>query len=93
MYGTEGNLYNANIPDVNNQFNSWNYRDLKITDDDFLSVDWKELAGERGPDGSLPNINFMKLNPNSSNYKILKSIEDEMKNYEITKDNVKKINK
>ena len=35
----------------------------------------------------------MKLNPKSSNYKILKSIEDEMKNYEIAKDNVKKINK
>ena len=93
MYGTEGNLYNAKLPDENNQFNSWNYRDLKINDDDFLSVDWKELSGERGPDGSLPNINFMKLNPKSSNYKILKSIEDEMKNYEIIKDNVKKINK
>ena len=32
----------------------------------------------------------MKLNPEGPNYKILKSIEDEMKNYEITKDNILK---
>ena len=34
----------------------------------------------------MPEINFMKLNPNSPNYKILKSIEDEAKNYEIHND-------
>jgi len=83
LYGTEGNLYNANLTDEKNQFNSWNYRNITIVDDDFLSLDIKELAKERGIDGSLPEINFMKLNPNSSNYQILKSIEDEVKNYKI----------
>ena len=86
LYGKEGNLYNANLTDEKNQFNSWNYRNITIVNDDFLSLDVKELAKERGIDGSLPEINFMKLNPNSPNYKILKSIEDEAKNYEIHND-------
>jgi len=88
MYGTEGNLYMANIPEEKNQFNSWNFRDITIKDSDFISLDLKELGKERGPDGSLPKINFMKLNPNGPNYNYLKSIEDEMKRYDITNDGV-----
>ena len=76
MYGSEANLYSANIPDENNKFNSWNFRDITITEDDFLSLDVKELAKERGPDGSLPEVNFMKLNPAGPNYEILKTIEE-----------------
>ena len=30
MYGKEGNLYAARIPDANNQFNSWNFRDITL---------------------------------------------------------------
>ena len=86
MYGKEANLYMANIPDENNKFNTWNFRYINISNDDFLSLDKNELAGERGEDGKLPEINFMKLNPNGPNYEILKSIEDEMKNYEILED-------
>ena len=86
MYGTEGNLYSANIPDKNNKFNTWNFRDITITADDFLSLDVKELAKERGPDGSLPEVNFMKLNPEGPNYEILKTIEEEMNNYELLDD-------
>ena len=81
MYGTEGNLYMANLTDIKNQFNSWNHRDITLDNNDFLSVDVKELAGERGIDGSLPEINFMKLNPSGPNYAVLKAIEDESKNY------------
>ena len=86
MYGSEANLYSANIPDENNKFNSWNFRDITITEDDFLSLDVKELAKERGPDGSLPEVNFMKLNPAGPNYEILKTIEEEMNNYELLND-------
>ena len=86
MYGTEGNLYMANIPDKNNQFNSWNFRDIIIKDNDFISLDLSELAKERGPDGSLPEINFMKLNPKGPNYEKLKSIEEELKNYDISEE-------
>lgn len=56
LYGNEGNLYNANLTDEKNQFNSWNYRNMTIVDDDFLSLDINELAKERGIDGSLPEI-------------------------------------
>jgi len=86
MYGTEGNLFSANIPDKNNKFNSWNFRNITLSNDDFLSLDIKELAGKRGEDGSLPEVNFMKLNPNGPNYELLKTIEEEMQNYEIKSD-------
>ena len=86
MYGTEGNLFSANIPDKNNKFNSWNFRNITLSDNDFLSLDINELAGERGEVGSLPEVNFMKLNPNGPNYELLKTIEEEMKNYEIKSD-------
>lgn len=86
MYGKEGNLYSANIPDLNNQFNSWNFRDITIKDDDFLSLDVNELSKERGKDGALPSVNFMKLNPKGTNYKKLKTIEDNLSNYDVTSD-------
>ena len=86
MYGKEGNLYSANIPDKNNQYNSWNFRDITISDDDFLSLDPSELAKDRAKDGSLPSHNFMKLNPNGPNYKKLKTIEDNLSNYDVTDD-------
>ena len=88
MYGREGNLYAANIPDKNNQFNSWNFRDIKLSDNDFLSLDISQLAKPRGKDGSLPSINFMKLNPNGPNYKKLKTIEDNLAKYDVTDDGV-----
>ena len=83
MYGTEGNLFSANIPEEKNKFNSWNFRDITISDEDFLSLDVGELAKERGEDGSLPEINFMKLNPAGPNYDKLKTIEEEMQHYKI----------
>ena len=90
LYGAEANLYMANLTEEKNRFNSWNFENITITDDDFLSIDKTQLANERGEDGSLPEINFMQLNPNGPNYELLKSIEDEMKNYEIY---IKKRNK
>ena len=86
MYGTDGNLYAAQIPAKNNQFNSWNFRDITISDKDFLSLDISELAKPRGKDGALPSINFMKLNPKGPNYKKLKTIEDNLAKYDVTDD-------
>ena len=86
LYGNQNNLFNANLPDKNNKFNSWNFENIVLVDNDFLSIDKNELAGERGPDGSLPEINFMKLNPEGPNYHLLKTIEDEFLNYEILSD-------
>jgi hypothetical protein len=86
QYGSEGNLYSARIPDKNNRFNSWNFRDITLSDSDFLSLDVSELAKERGKDGALPKVNFMKLNPKGPNYKKLKTIEDELAKYTVTDD-------
>ena len=86
MYGKEGNLYSAQIPDANNQYNSWNFRDITLSDSDFLSLDVSELAKDRGKNGALPNANFMKLNPKGPNYAKLKTIEDTLANYDITDD-------
>ena len=88
LYGKEGNLYASNTPDKNNKFNSWNFRDITISDDDFLSLDPSELAKDRAKDGSLPKVNFMKLNPNGPNYKKLKTIEDNLSLYDVTDDGV-----
>ena len=79
-------MYSAKIPDNNNRFNSWNFRDITISDSDFLSLDVSELAKERGKDGALPKVNFMKLNPKGPNYKKLKTIEDELAKYTVTDD-------
>ena len=85
-YGKNANLYSADIPDKNNRFNSWNFEEITIVANDFLSVDKNELAGERGEDGSLPEVNFMKLNPEGPNYEVLKTIEEELEKYEILED-------
>ena len=81
MYGTEGNLYMANVPDSKNKYNSWNFRDITMKDDDFLSLDIRELTKARGSGGELPNVNFLKLNSKGTNYAKLKTIEDELSKY------------
>jgi hypothetical protein len=48
------------------EYNSWdNPPGLKITDATFLSTDSSGLAGPRQADGSLPDLDFMKLAPGS----------------------------
>jgi len=42
---------------INNSFDS----DMIFTDDDFLSFDESQLMAPRKPDGSLPDIDFMKM--------------------------------
>ncbi len=51
---------NSNMGGVDTAFNTW---DLAITpaDEDFVSVTDTGAMGAREPDGSLPNIDFMKL--------------------------------
>jgi hypothetical protein len=53
------------IPDLTNvDHNSW---DLPVTvsDDDFLSVTPTGVDGPRQPDGSLPELDFLRLAPGS----------------------------
>ena len=49
------------------EHNSWdNPPGINITDADFLSLDSAGLAGPRRSDGTLPDIDFLKLAPGSS---------------------------
>ena len=76
-----GNIYKNNIAFSNSKaeyydafgaykwvhdHNSWDYPSgLELTDADFISLDWTELQKPRKADGSLPDINFMKLDQGS----------------------------
>lgn len=71
--GKDGNLYNSNLPESKNKYNSWNYG-LTLQDSDFVSLDISQLSAPRKSDGSLPDINFMDLNPNGPNYSKLKKV-------------------
>ena len=55
---------NTNMQGVDTMFNTW---DLSITpaDADFVSVSDKDFMGPRQADGSLPDIDFMKLSAQS----------------------------
>lgn len=44
--------------------NSWNNQ-IVVNDDDFISIDSTGLSGPRKPDGSLPDIDFLKLDLSS----------------------------
>jgi Protein of unknown function (DUF1565) len=45
--------------------NSFLNKDITVTADDFLSLDTALLTAPRKPDGSLPDIDFMRLKPKS----------------------------
>lgn len=49
------------------EYNSWNnLPGVNITDSDFISLDSTGLSGARQSDGSLPDIDFLKLAPGSA---------------------------
>ncbi len=55
----------ANLQAENDTNNSWNIYGEEVTSDDFKSLDVRELSKERGTNGDLPNIPFMKLSNHS----------------------------
>lgn len=57
VLGETGNLY-ADVKNIEN--NSWQ-TNKTLTEADFVSIDIKELAKPRKADGSLPDIDFLKL--------------------------------
>jgi len=56
---------NFNLDAADDQYNSWNFEDINISDDDFLSMDYFQNVASRNPDGSLPESNFLHLKQNS----------------------------
>ncbi len=49
---------------TNINHNSWN-GGVTLNDADFVSLDTTGVSGPRGPDGELPDLNFLKLEPGS----------------------------
>ncbi len=50
---------------ADDKYNSWNLNNITVTDDDFLTIDFSANMGERNPDGSLPESDFLKLKEGS----------------------------
>jgi hypothetical protein len=55
-------IANVNLARSTVYNNSWNI-EPGFTDDDFMSLDATELTKPRKSDGSLPDVNFMRLKP------------------------------
>ena len=53
-------LANVTKSDPDDQFNSWNL-ETQVVDADFLSVTPEGMGGPRQADGSLPQLDFMRL--------------------------------
>ncbi|MFE5323255.1 OmpL47-type beta-barrel domain-containing protein [Paenibacillus sp. NPDC056579] len=62
-------IINDNNPSENVTNNSWTINGgLNITDADFVSLDTTQLSAPRKPDGSLPDVTFMRPVPASPLY-------------------------
>jgi len=59
--------YDQIADQVDSQFNSWDSTiDLKVVEDDFVSLDDSVMSAPRNPDGSIPQNDFLKLAPGSA---------------------------
>jgi len=62
-----GDIFLISDPSYTHQNNSWDSPpDIKITSATFISTDSTGLSGARRADGSLPKLDFLKLNPSSA---------------------------
>lgn len=57
----EGKVAYCDGDEVDASHNSWDLSDIEVTEDDFISIDTTGVRGPRKPDGSLPDIDFLKL--------------------------------
>jgi hypothetical protein len=55
----------SNATGADAAFNSWSISGLTVAASDFLSVDTAGVLGPRKPDGSLPDVDFLKPSANS----------------------------
>ncbi|TWT30783.1 right-handed parallel beta-helix repeat-containing protein [Blastopirellula retiformator] len=53
------------VPPENETDNSWTRPGVTVNENDFVSLDWKELMRPRTTEGDLPQIDFMRLKPDS----------------------------
>jgi len=59
-FGTGGTVSNVNAGEVDDEFNSWSLT-VTVTNADFISVTESLATTARQADGSLPNVDFVKL--------------------------------
>jgi len=64
-YKSNNNIGNVDYSECDISHNSFDL-EITITDNDFLSLDEALLIESRQPDGSLPENDFMRLNPRSA---------------------------
>jgi len=62
-------IANVDLDKCNISNNSFLPNSMTVTDDDFVSLDASQLMLPRKADGSLPDIDFMKLKTKSKLYK------------------------
>ncbi len=62
--GRSSEINNIDRDQCDDAYNSFDL-DVTVSDDDFLSLDEALLVQPRKPDGSLPDVDFMKLSPGS----------------------------
>lgn len=64
-YANNSNLTNANQALIDDEFNTWN-SGFAVSASDFASLDPTGVDGPRQPDGSLPELTFLRLNQGSN---------------------------
>jgi hypothetical protein len=60
-----GSVRNCDGSGIDASHNSWDLQGIRISEDDFVSIDTAGVFGPRKEDGSLPDVDFMKLAKNS----------------------------
>lgn len=58
-------ITNGTGSDIDASNNSWDLSGIKVSADDFLSIDTSGVSGPRKKDGSLPDVSFLRLKPGS----------------------------
>ncbi|MBN1602703.1 MAG: DUF4990 domain-containing protein [Chitinispirillaceae bacterium] len=56
-----GAIRNCDGAGIDASHNSWQISNVKVSADDFLSIDTAGVSGPRKDDGSLPDVNFLRL--------------------------------
>ena len=64
-FDNSNDLRNANQALIDDEFNTWN-TGFDVSTADFLSLDSTGVDGPRNPDGSLPELDFLRLAEGSS---------------------------
>jgi hypothetical protein len=60
-----GTIRNCDGAGIDASHNSWDISEIKVSADDFISIDTTGVFGPRKEDGSLPDVKFLRLKKGS----------------------------